>query len=220
MGYTDSRLATLVSEGLHSSRRIEHFLVRTPSEREAIYRLRYEAYHEVGHVGEMEAGSLSDEYDHKGSPSIFGITLDGNLVSTIRLGRINKKQRSSITYEVFKDHLEPLIQGGETIAHGSRLAVRCSNSAARRAVILYTLSLASAFSASVQADRGAMIVREGHVQFYKRYGFDRISGPRSYHETRTPLSLMMINLSKPDRIRCAPSHAGRSDHVRHALVTM
>lgn len=194
MGYHDSALAPLASKRFGDPRGLAHFVARTPSQREAVFRLRYEAYHDLGHICGNDEGSLSDEYDHVPGSSIYGVTMDGVLVSTIRLGVLSGSETSSITYDVFKDYLDPILTGGETIAHGSRLATRCADAAARRNAVLYTLSLAAIYSAKMRADRGAIIVRESHVPFYRRHGFELVDGPRFYHETRTPLSLMMIGL--------------------------
>lgn len=205
MGYSDSTLAILAARELGASRGLGHFLARTPSQREAIYRLRYEAYHDVGHVGESREASLSDEYDFEPGSCIYGVTMGGHLVSTIRLGVLSSDDKASITYEVFKDYLDPIIEGGERIAHGSRLAVRCADSALRRCIVLYTLSLTAAFATSERAGRGAIIVRDSHVPFYQRCGFNLVSGPRNYHETSTPLSLMMINLESSWRQTPVPA---------------
>ena len=226
MGYSDTKLAALVSKNMDEPRDLDHFVARTPAQREAIYRLRYDAYCNFGHIGEDEGASLSDEFDNGPGSSIFGVTLKGKLVSTIRLGVLSRRQKASIIYEVFKDHLDPIIANGEKIAHGSRLAVRCSDNTVRRSVILYTLGLTATFAASVGAEHGAITVRESHVPFYRRYGFDLVSGPRLYHETHTPLNLMMINLPEPAVVsppmpsaldRCAMLHTHPKPHAYAAM---
>ena len=208
MGYNDCKLASLVSGGLDKSRGLDHFLASTPSQRDAIFKLRYDAYY--GHELIRGSGkeSLSDWQDDESSSLIYGITLHGSLVSTIRLSVISRKQKACATYSMFREHLDPIISDGKKILDGSRLAVNCSNSASRRSVVLYTLSLAAAYSASVRADRGTIIARHSHVPFYERYGFDLVSGPFSYHEALTPLSLMMIKL--PKSTMSLPSDTPRS----------
>lgn len=215
MGLHDSAMSTLAAKRFGDPRGLDHFLAQTAAQREAIYRLRYEAYYDFGHISGNDQGSLSDEYDYAPGASIFGVTYNGELVSTIRLGLLSSAKKSSITYEVFKDYLDPILESGETIAHGSRLATRGADGAARRNAVLYTLSLAASFSASMQADRGAIIVRESHVPFYRRHGFELVDGPRCYHETRTPLSLMMIGLRAQRMMSAAflgntpaPAHPG------------
>ena len=208
MGYSNSKLNALVSKGLNKSRGFDHYLACTPSQMEAIFKLRYDAYYSQGLIYGNDEGSLSDWQDDESTSSIYGIRLHGKLVSTIRMSVISRKQKACLTYSLFKDHCDPILDEGEKIADGSRLAVNCSNSALRRSVILYTLSLAAAFSASVGASRAAIIARHTHVPFYQRYGFDLISGPFTYPGARASTCLMMIRL--PERTMPRPSSTQQS----------
>jgi hypothetical protein len=214
MGHIDTRLAILALSRSAGSLGLDHFLARTSSQTEAIYRLRYDAYRSEGLIAENRDGLLHDRYDYEGDSSIFGVTMQGRLVSTIRLSLLSRTQKACATYAAFKDYLDPFVACGQTVADGSRLAVRCENSAARRSVILYTLSLAVAFSSRFSADYGAISVRESHVPFYERYGFDLLSAPRPYNAMVVPLSLMMITLPKPS----ATSRLVRSGNSGHAIA--
>ncbi len=211
MGYNDCKLTSLVSKGLDKSRGFDHFLARTPSQRDAVFKIRHHAYISQKLIRGSGKSTLSDWQDDEKSSSIYGITLHGDLVSTIRLSVISRNEKACTTYSMFKEYLEPIVDDGEKIVDGSRLAVNCSNSALRRSVILYTFSLTAAFSASVGADRGVMMARHNHVPFYQRYGFEVVSGPFSYHESLTPLSLMMIRLPKERLINARYSVASASD---------
>jgi hypothetical protein len=208
LAHNDRKLASLVSRALQKSAGFEHFLASTPTERNAVFRLRYDAYHAQGLIRARAKASLSDWQDFESSTAIYGITLHGTLVSTIRLSLISKSQKACATYSMFQDCLDPLLDGGRTILDGSRLAVSCGDSAARRCVAMYTLSLAASISVSVGADLGTIIARHSHVPFYERYGFDLVRGPFSYHEALTPLSLMMIDLARPaGNLPADPPHA-------------
>ncbi len=210
MGYSDSKLTSLVSKGFNKARGFDHFLARTPSQREDIFKLRYDAYYSQGLIYGNDKASLSDWQDEERSSSIYGITLYEKLVSTIRLSTISREHKACLTYSMFKDHCDPVIDEGGKILDGSRLAVNCSNSALRRSVILYTLSLTAAFSISVRASRGSIIARHSHVPFYERYGFYHVSGPFTYPGARASTSLMMIRL--PESIVPLPSGAHRNCH--------
>lgn len=223
MDYSDSKLISLVSKGLDNSRGLDHFLARTPSQREAIFKLRYDAYHGQGLVRGSETRSLSDWQDEESGSAIYGITLHGALVSTIRLSVVSRKQKACTTYAMFKDRFDPIVDSGEKVLDGSRLAVNCSDSSLRRSVLLYTLSLTVTVAASVGADRGAIIARHSHVPFYQRYGFDLVSGPFSYHEALAPLSLMMIQLPKsatdrPSDTLRLPAYVGKGHHGGPASI--
>lgn len=214
MGYSDSKLSSLVSRGFDKSRGFDYFLARSRSQREAIFKLRYDAYYSQGLIYGNDSASLSDWQDDEITSSIYGITLQGRLVSTIRLSVISKRQRACLTYSMFKDHCDPIIDEGGTILDGSRLAVNCSNSALRRSVILYTLSLTAAFSISVRASRGAIIARHSHLPFYERYGFDLVSGPFTYPGARASTSLMMIKLPASTTSQLSGSHQNCLEGLR------
>lgn len=196
MGYHDCKLTSLISKGLDNSHGISHFLARTASQREAIFKLRYDAYYDQGLIRGNKTGKLFDWQDEESSSSIYGITLRGTLVSTIRLSLVSRKQKACTTYAMFKDDFDPIVDNGEKILDCSRLAVNCKDNALRRSVVLYALSLTMTFAASVGADRGAIVARHSHVPFYRRYGFDLVRGPFSYHEALTPLSFMMVRMPK------------------------
>lgn len=205
MGYNDPRMkislnaANICTKELNEYRGLDHFLARTLAQRDAIFKLRYEAYLEEGHIDEINEARLSDEFDLLPETSIYGITLDEKLIASIRLNLIGTQRKASIVYETFPDYLDPIIDHGEKIVGVSRLAVRCKNKTERKDTILYTLKLADVFFNVSNADRVAITVRESHIPFYKRYGFDLISEPRFYPETSTPLNLMMMDLRKSAR---------------------
>lgn len=196
MGYNETKLEHLVTKRLDNFQGLDHFVARTPWQKEAIFKLRYDAYHGEGLIQGSGEASLSDWQDDESSSSIYGVTLHGSLVSTIRLSVISEQHKNCVTYTLFKDHLDPILESGEKLIDGSRLAVRCNVSALRRRIVMYTLGLAAGLSSSANADHGTMIARHSHAPFYERFGFKIVSGPFSYPEALTPLSLMMIDLPK------------------------
>lgn len=196
MGSSETKLESLVSKRLETFGGLDHFVARSPRQKEAIFKLRYDAYHGEGLIQGSHEASLSDWQDDERSSSIYGVTLHGCLVSTIRLSVISKEYRNCVTYRIFEDHLDPILDCGERLIDGSRLAVRCEDSALRRRIVMYTLLLAARLSSSLEANYGTMIARHSHAPFYERFGFRVESGPFEYPEALTPLSLMMIDLPK------------------------
>ncbi|TCP39543.1 N-acyl amino acid synthase FeeM domain-containing protein [Rhodovulum marinum] len=217
MGYSEAKLENLVSKRLDNFQGLNHFVARTTRQKEGIFKLRYDAYHGEGLIQGSGEASLSDWQDDESSSSIYGVTLHGSLVSTIRLSVISREHKNCVTYALFKDYLDPLLDCGERLIDGSRLAVRCNDSALRRRVVMYTLSLAAGLSSSVKADHGTMIARHNHAPFYERFGFKVVSGPFSYPEALTPLSLMMIDLPKRVAGCTPPGHVTDGDGQHLAL---
>lgn len=196
MGYNDPRMARICERELEDYAGLDHFSVHSTAQKEGIFRLRYQAYHSDGLIRENAEGRLSDSQDNDPDSSIFGITRGGRLVSTIRLALITKDRKAAMTYSLFKKRLDPILGRGETIADVSRMAVSCDDKAIRRQVILYTLKIADVFFAATRANYGTIVARHSHWPFYRRYGFDLVEGPFNYPEALTPLSLMMIDLTK------------------------
>ncbi|CUH21196.1 hypothetical protein JSE7799_00543 [Jannaschia seosinensis] len=213
MGYSDTKLNFLVSKRLGESRGFDHFLARTPAQREAIFKLRYDAYYSQGLIYGNDESSLSDWQDDEKTSLIYGITLHGRLVSTIRLSVISRTQKACLTYSMFKNHCDSIVDKGESILDGSRLAVNCS-SALRRSVILYTLSLTAACSVSVNATWGSIIARHRHAPFYERYGFDLVIGPFTYPGARASTSLMMIELPVSTMSHLSGTHKNRMEGLQ------
>lgn len=195
MGYSDPTLAILASREAGASRGLDHYVARTQAQKREIFRLRYEAYFNEGLIEESKDRLLADRYDFEESSVIYGVTLKGHLVSTIRLNVLSRDTRSSSSYDVFGDYLDSTLDRGETIVDGTRLAVQCSDSAARRSVLLYTLSLTALFASTKGVDYGAIAVREDHVPFYKRYGFDVVGEPRLFRGISLRRRLMMTPIN-------------------------
>lgn len=220
MGYSDSTLAMLAGKELGASRELTHFLAGAQAQKEDIFRLRYDAYVADGLIGENHDGILADKYDFETASVLYGVTLQGRLVSTIRLSILSGDKRSSVSYEAFGEYLDPILDRGETIVDGTRLAVRCGDKAARRDVLLYTLALTANFASTRMVGHGSIAVRENHIPFYKRYGFDVVGEPRLYNGMLTPRTLMIIDLAKQRRCPTAdmpPSPTrGRDSVVRAA----
>ena len=212
MGYSETKLESLVSKRLETFGGLDHFVARSPRQKEAIFKLRYNAYHGEGLIEGSHEGSLSDWQDDESSSSIYGVTLHGCLVSTLRLSVMSKERQNCVTYSMFKNHLDPILDRGERLIDGSRLAVKCDDSALRRRIVVYTLGLAARLSSSLGANYGTMIARHSHAPFYKRFGFKVESGPFEYPEALTPLTLMMIDL--PQKVVGPALHGDISERGR------
>src|SRR4051794_28390929 len=65
--------------------RIDCRVAVTAEDREAIFRLRYNAYLNEGAIAPNATQRFSDPYDHTDNVQIFGLYLDGELASSIRI---------------------------------------------------------------------------------------------------------------------------------------
>ena len=88
--------------------RLDCRLAETPEEREAIFRLRYECYLREGAISPNASETFSDSYDDSPNARIFGLYLDGELASSIRIHVTSPEHSDFPSYHVFEDLLEPI----------------------------------------------------------------------------------------------------------------
>jgi hypothetical protein len=198
---------------------LQHFPVTTAAERRKIFKLRYDAFTRDGLIRENPYGSLSDWQDDDPATTTYGVTLKGKLVATIRLCMVGAEARDCMTHAEFAEIIDPILERGETIADGSRLAVLCDDPATRRRVLVYTLGIAVGYAREHGANLGMMLARHQHASFYERCGFEQIFGPCAYEESLVPLTLMMIRLPKPEGQLCTAASAAAADPTDHRAAS-
>src|SRR5258708_15552844 len=87
---------TMVREGRADP--LEHIDSRradTPEEKDSIYRLRYRAYLREGAIMPSEAERVTDRYDDLPNNFTFGIYVQGELYSSIRISVLSSEWRGS-----------------------------------------------------------------------------------------------------------------------------
>src|SRR4051812_14797996 len=87
--------------------RVDYRLARSPEERDAIFRLRYEAYRREGTIGASHVRRFTDPVDDQENTWIFGVHIDGKLASSIRLSVTVPGCSELPTVAVFPDVLLP-----------------------------------------------------------------------------------------------------------------
>src|SRR5580704_8743990 len=80
--------------------RVDYRLIETPEERDSIYLLRYKAYLNGGLVLPSESRRVSDVYDDAPNVWIFGVYVDGELCSSLRLHVLTSEWRMSYSTEL------------------------------------------------------------------------------------------------------------------------
>jgi hypothetical protein len=121
--------------------RIEYRRADSAAQREAIFRLRYQAYMRDGTIAPSADGMFSDPYDEMGNVYLFGLYLDGVLASSLRLHVGSADQPDFPSREVFPDFLQPLLDAGEVIVDPTRFVVDDVLARLHRALPYATLRL-------------------------------------------------------------------------------
>jgi len=121
--------------------RIEYRRADSAAEREALFRLRYQAYVRDGTIATNGEGMFSDPYDDRGNVYLFGLYLDGVLASSLRLHIGSAENPDFPSREVFPDFLQPEFDAGKVIVDPTRFVVDDGLARLHRALPYATLRL-------------------------------------------------------------------------------
>jgi hypothetical protein len=143
--------------------------------------MRYRAYLHGGVTSPSESQRVSDHYDDAPNAWLFGIYVDGELCSSLRLNVLTSECRISGATELFGDVLHPRLDQGEVFIDPLRFAADPEK--ARRFPELPYLTVRLAYLACdyFNADIGLAMVRAEHQAFYRRvFLSETIAEPRSF----------------------------------------
>ena len=171
--------------------RVDYRLIETPEERDCIYLMRYRAYLHGGLIVPSESQRVSDVYDDAPNAWTFGIYVDGELCSSLRLHVLTSERRMSYATELFGDVLHPRLDQGEVFIDPARF-VADPDKAQRFPELPYlTLRLAYLACEYFNADTGLALVRAEHQAFYRRiFLHETIAEPRSFPNVTKKVALM------------------------------
>ncbi|MCP8882827.1 hypothetical protein NIM87_04905 [Devosia sp. XJ19-1] len=155
-----------------------------------IYKLRYRAYTREGFMDHNPEEICIDDLDDAPNGASFGIYIDDDLVSSIRLHHLTAEHRQSPSMKVFPDILGPMLDQGMTFIDPSRFTADHEASLAYPALPFLTLRMAAMASVYYGVDQCLAIVRPEHGAFYRRvFGSEQLAETRSYPGLYFPVAL-------------------------------
>ncbi|MDN5000092.1 hypothetical protein ACFQZO_04245 [Bradyrhizobium sp. GCM10027634] len=161
--------------------RLDYRLIETPEDRDAVYAMRYRAYLHGGLINPSASQRIVDSYDDAPNAWIFGIYLDGELCSSLRLHVLTSELRMSYTSELFGDVLHPRLDRGEVLVDPARFAAEPDKSQRFPELPYLTLRLAYLACDHFNADLGLAMVRTDHQAFYRRiFLHETLTEPRPF----------------------------------------
>lgn len=170
--------------------RVEYSRVRMDVTDNPIYKLRYEAYRREESVPFNDAGIVVDELDSAPNGMNFGVQIDGELVSSIRLHLISKEYPFGASMKTHADILQPLLDKGETFIDPSRFTADYEASLAYPALPFLTLRIAVMAAVHFHASACLALVRPEHTAFYRRvFGSEPMGETRTYPGLAFPVQL-------------------------------
>jgi hypothetical protein len=161
--------------------RVDYRLIETPEERDSVYAMRYRAYLHGGLISPSESQRIIDCYDDAPNAWIFGIYIDGELCSSLRLHVLTPEWRMSYSTELFGDVLHSRLDRGEVFIDPARFAADPEKSQRFQELPYLTLRLAYLACDHFNADTGLAMVRTDHQDFYRRvFLHETITKPRAF----------------------------------------
>lgn len=177
--------------------RIDCRLAVTPEDREAIFRLRYEAYLDEGAIPPNTSQRFTDAFDTASNAWIFGLYIDGQLAASIRFHIGTPAYYDSPSYRVFADILDPEIEAGCTFVDPTRFVTDRRLSKLYPGLPYVTVRLGWLAAEYFEADHLLCAIRPEHQSFYRRmFNHHVICEARPYPLLAKPICLMTTNYAK------------------------
>lgn len=184
--------------------RVEQLLERaefrradTAEEKDAILRLRYDAYFREGGVAPNVDRRLFDRFEEMENTWSFGVFIDNRLASALRINLLSAQHPISPALDAFPDMLTGEVEAGKTIIDPNRFVADYAT--ARRYPELPYLTLRLFYMAATffDADLVTATVRAEHQAFYARtLGLVTVCPPRLYPTVVRPVGLMLLDFPR------------------------
>ena len=199
--------------------RVEYRRAETASDLDAILRLRYDAYLKEGAISPSQAGRLEDAFDDVENAYNFGVFIDGELASALRLHTLTHTQQKSPALETFGDVLLPELRACKLILDPNRFVASPRLSRLHPGLPYVTVRLTILACVHFGIDLMTMTVRQEHQAFYKRAFFAYpVCPPRPYPLLSKPISLLFLDFARDgEKVVQHRRYWGSSHSEREAL---
>ena len=170
---------------------VDYRLAITAEEKDRIYRLRYRAYLREGAILPNDSERVTDRYDDAPNAWTFGIYVQGELYSSIRVSVLTSDWRGSPSSEMFADILHPELDRGRTIIDPTRFVADPEKARLFPELPYVTVRLGWIACCHFNADIGLANVRPEHRAFYRKVFLQQPLGePRLFPGLIKPVGLM------------------------------
>jgi hypothetical protein len=162
--------------------RVEHRVAKAPADREAVFRLRYDAYLRNGLLEPRADGQLYDGgYDDAPNALITMTFIDGELAGTARVNVSADGSAMLPCFNVYPDVVAPPLRAGRVIVEITRLAAQLNLSSTYPELAYVALRPAYLAARHFNADFAVATPRAEHMAFYRRvFRFVPWCEPRDY----------------------------------------
>jgi N-acyl-L-homoserine lactone synthetase len=170
---------------------VDYRLAETPEQKEEIYRLRYRAYLREETIMPSADQRVTDDFDNSPYSWIFGVYIQGELCSSIRVSVATPEHPTSPSVEVFPDILRPELARGRTLVDPTRFVADPERAKRFPELPYATVRLGYVAGVHFNADIGLATVRAEHQAFYRRVFLQEpLCEPRLFPGLLKPVGLM------------------------------
>lgn len=178
-------------------RRIEIRRATDEQARAAIFRLRYRGYLRDGGIGPNPQQSFSDSWDDVDNAQLFGLYIDGELASSVRMHIAGPGGGAMPALETFGDVLAPYVAAGKRMLDPTRFVIDEKFARIGPEPPFATLRLVAMAAEHYNVDIFLATVRAEHAIMYKRLcGHRAISEPRVYPLLAKPIVCMAVEVAE------------------------
>lgn len=167
---------------LRLSGRVEHRIATSQSEREAVFRLRHDAYSLNGLLQSCQSEEIYDPcYDDAPTAWITMTLVDGELAGSVRVNLGAGLDAVLPSLRVYPDVVGPKMAAGKTVIEYTRLAAKLSLSSLHPELAYLIMRPGYMAAVHFHADLAIASPRLEHAAFYKRvFGGELWCQPREY----------------------------------------
>lgn len=170
---------------------VDYRLAETPEDKDRIYRLRYRAYLREGAILPSESERVTDRYDDLPNNYTFGVYVQGELCSSIRISVLTSGYRGSPSSEMFTELLHPELDRGKVIIDPTRFVADPEKARTFPELPYVTVRLGYIACGHFNADIGLANVRPEHRAFYRKVFLQEPWGePKLYPGLIKPVGLV------------------------------
>lgn len=149
--------------------RVEYRVATTPADKEAVYRLRYDAYIRNGLIEPRADERLYDEpYDDAPNAWVTMTFIDGELAGSTRVNVAADESAALPAYTVYPDVIGPRLRAGRVIVESTRTAARLDLSGRFPELPYVTLRPAYIAAEHFDVDYVVATARSDHMPFFRR----------------------------------------------------
>ena len=172
--------------------RVEHRIAKTDAEREAAFRLRYDAYARIAWIEPRSDRRLFDaRYDNADNAWITLTFVDGELAATTRLNLGAGTDAVLPSMGVYPDVIAPRLRAGLTLLEATRLAADIRIAGSNPQLAYVALRPIYMSLAHFDVDLAVATTRREHMPFYRRvFQFVQLCEPRPYPGLTTEIGCM------------------------------